>query len=45
MALASDTRAVWQRDNSNTVFASILLLRCADRIPNEQLLQLLGMCL
>ncbi len=35
-------RLLWQRNRSNTVLAAIVILRYAGRIPNEQLLSLLG---
>ncbi|KAL0936939.1 uncharacterized protein CTRU02_209155 [Colletotrichum truncatum] len=34
-----------QRDRSNTALGSILLMHCAGRMPKEQLLRLLDMCL
>ncbi|KAH7324590.1 hypothetical protein B0I35DRAFT_475824 [Stachybotrys elegans] len=45
MALATDQRASWQRDRSNTALATILLLNFSGRIPNDQLLRLIGACL
>lgn len=34
-----------QRDRSNAALGSILLMHCAGRMPKEQLLGLLEMCL
>ncbi|KAL7793647.1 basic-leucine zipper transcription factor [Trichoderma ceciliae] len=45
MALASDSRNSWQRDRSNTALATTLLVNFSGRIPNDQLLQILGACL
>ncbi|KAL7813936.1 basic-leucine zipper transcription factor [Trichoderma aethiopicum] len=45
MALAADSRNSWQRDRSNTALATTLLVNFAGRIPNDQLLQILGACL
>ena len=45
MALAADCPASWQRDRPNAALATVLLLRLSRRIPNEQLLQLIGACL
>lgn len=45
MALAADNRQAWQRDCSNTALATTLLLSYAGKMPNEQLLQLIGSCL
>ncbi|KAJ6444873.1 basic-Leucine zipper transcription factor [Purpureocillium lavendulum] len=45
MSLTADGRSSWQRDRSNTALATILLLQFSGRIPNEQLLQLIGSCL
>lgn len=45
MALATDNQQSWQRDRSNTALATTLLLNFAGRMPNEQLLQLIGSCL
>lgn len=45
MALASDNRHSWQSDRSNTALATTLLLNFAGRVPNEQLLRLVGSCL
>jgi hypothetical protein len=45
MALAADSRQSWQRDRSNTALATNLLLNFSGRIPNEQLLRLVGACL
>lgn len=45
MALASDNRHSWQSDRSNTALATTLLLNFAGRIPNDQLLRLVGSCL
>lgn len=45
MALAADSRSSWGRDRSSTALATILLLQFSGRIPNDQLLQLIGACL
>ncbi|KND92229.1 hypothetical protein TOPH_03024 [Tolypocladium ophioglossoides CBS 100239] len=45
MALAAESRSSWQRDRSSTALATILLLHFSGRIPNDQLLQLIGACL
>lgn len=45
MALAADERDVWQRNRSDPVLAAILVLRCSGRIPNDELLSLIGTCL
>lgn len=45
MALAADNRQSWRSDRSNTALATILLLNYSGRIPNEQLLRLIGACL
>lgn len=45
MALAADNRHSWQRDRSNTALATTLLVNFAGRIPNDQLLRVLGSCL
>ncbi|KAH6604344.1 basic-Leucine zipper transcription factor [Trichoderma cornu-damae] len=45
MALASDSRNSWQRDRSNTALATTLLINFSGRMPNDQLLQILGACL
>ncbi|GJN80411.1 hypothetical protein PLIIFM63780_003937 [Purpureocillium lilacinum] len=45
MSLTADGRSSWQRDRSSTALATILLLQFSGRIPNEQLLQLIGSCL
>lgn len=45
MALTTNNKALWQRDRSNTALATIVLLHCAGRIPNDQLLGMLTSCL
>ncbi|KAH8653257.1 hypothetical protein BGZ60DRAFT_419837 [Tricladium varicosporioides] len=45
MSVASDNRAIGQRDRSNVAYAAILLLHCGGRIPNDQLLDMLRSCL
>ncbi|KAM0256216.1 hypothetical protein ACHAQJ_005087 [Trichoderma viride] len=45
MALSFDSRNSWQRDRSNTALATTLLINLSGRIPNDQLLQILGACL
>ena len=45
MAVASDNRAIGQRDRSNVAFEAILLLHCGGRMPNDQLLDMLRACL
>lgn len=45
MALAADSRSGWQRDRSNTALATTLLLTFSGRMPNDQLLRLVGACL
>lgn len=44
MALSarSEDSDVWQRSRSNTVLAAIVVLRFANRMPNDQLFGLLG---
>ncbi|POR34499.1 Uncharacterized protein TPAR_05301 [Tolypocladium paradoxum] len=42
MALAANSRTSWQRDRSSTALATIVLLQLSGRIPNDQLLQLIG---
>lgn len=44
-ALATENRAVRQRDRSNTVLATILVLQCSGQLPKESLMALLGACL
>ncbi|KAK3403411.1 hypothetical protein B0T20DRAFT_26059 [Sordaria brevicollis] len=44
-ALATENRAVRQRDRSNTVLATILVLQCSGQIPKESLMALLDACL
>lgn len=45
MALAADNRQSWRSDRSNTALATILLLNYSGRIPNDQLMRLIGACL
>ncbi|KAH8126488.1 hypothetical protein LI328DRAFT_166060 [Trichoderma asperelloides] len=45
MALSFDSRNSWQRDRSNTALATTLLTNFSGRIPNDQLLQIIGACL
>ncbi|KAL6903113.1 hypothetical protein GGI43DRAFT_401273 [Trichoderma evansii] len=45
MALSFDSRNSWQRDRSNTALATTLLTNFSGRIPNAQLLQIIGACL
>ncbi|KAK1773097.1 hypothetical protein QBC45DRAFT_455715 [Copromyces sp. CBS 386.78] len=44
-ALATENRAVRQRDRSNTVLATILVLQCSGQLPKETLMALLDACL
>ncbi|KFH45278.1 hypothetical protein ACRE_039130 [Hapsidospora chrysogenum ATCC 11550] len=45
MALAADGRHSWQKDRSNTALATAVVLNFAGRIPDAQLLRLVGACL
>ncbi|EHK47618.1 hypothetical protein TRIATDRAFT_51934 [Trichoderma atroviride IMI 206040] len=45
MALSSNSRNPWARDRSNTALATTLLINFSGRIPNDQLLQIIGACL
>ncbi|VUC23612.1 unnamed protein product [Clonostachys rosea] len=45
MAMARENRSSWQADRSNTALATTLLLNYAGRMPNDQLLRLVGACL
>jgi hypothetical protein len=45
MALSYDSRNSWPRDRSNTALATTLLINFSGRIPNDQLLQIIGACL
>ncbi|PNP38373.1 hypothetical protein TGAMA5MH_09731 [Trichoderma gamsii] len=45
MALSSNSRNSWPRDRSNTALATTLLINFSGRIPNDQLLQIIGACL
>ncbi|KAL7970677.1 hypothetical protein HDV63DRAFT_374260 [Trichoderma sp. SZMC 28014] len=45
MALSSSSRNTWPRDRSNTALATTLLINFSGRIPNDQLLQIIGACL
>ncbi|KAK3685291.1 hypothetical protein B0T22DRAFT_465282 [Podospora appendiculata] len=44
-ALASENRALRQRERSNTVLATIVMLQCAGRVPKQSLLSLVDACL
>ncbi|ESA42494.1 hypothetical protein NCU01074 [Neurospora crassa OR74A] len=44
-ALATENRAVRQRDRSNTVLATILVLQCSGQLPKQSLMALLDACL
>ncbi|KAK1239002.1 hypothetical protein MKX08_006063 [Trichoderma sp. CBMAI-0020] len=45
MALSSNSRNPWPRDRSNTALATTLLINFSGRIPNDQLVQIIGACL
>ncbi|KND86913.1 hypothetical protein TOPH_08461 [Tolypocladium ophioglossoides CBS 100239] len=45
MAVAGGNRAPRQRDRSNMVLASIVILHCSGRMPKQKLLELLDACI